>query len=85
MTKPEPVGPGTWGQHAACHGINMAEPETSVPKYWYMEVNQRKTICAGCPVQPECETWALAHPDPAVGMIAGGHTTKERLKIRKRR
>lgn len=88
--------PGRWTDRAACRGqtATMAMPDLhrddGRPGGVYT-VRQRahvaaaRTLCAGCPVRDECAAWALAHPDPAAGMMAGGMTPSQRRDVRNRR
>lgn len=77
---------GAWQERAACSGQD--------PNDW-MEVNsvvrdarpranyaQKRAICGGCPVRPECLEEALA--DPELIGIWGGTTSAERHQMRRR-
>jgi Transcription factor WhiB len=84
---------GKWGEHANCRGMGAAMEmpimRKTMGKYkpailTRIRINNAKQICADCPVQTECRTWALTDPDPVNGMIAAGLTPHERQQIRQR-
>lgn len=75
----------SWQEHGACVGTD--------PDQWYDLVDYPdmllsrsteglRSICARCPVQPQCLEWALNHEN--FGMW-GGLTPKERQKVRRDR
>ncbi len=74
---------GRWRDRAACRG---GDPErffpaaTAGPEY-EAQVAVALAVCAGCPVRPECLTWALALPYG----LAGGMTEEQRRDERARR
>lgn len=69
--------PPRWHQQAACRG----EPtSTFFPGRGHTAAKAR-TICAGCPVQPECLADAMA--DPHRDGTWGGTTMREREAIRR--
>lgn len=81
--------PGRWRHQAACKGRDheMAIPPTPKSGAWtvvqFEHIETAVNICHGCLVQAPCLEWALTHPDPAQGMVAGGYTPKQRDAIRK--
>ena len=74
--------PGNWAMRAACigRGDEFVMPGLNKPAH----AARMKQVCAGCEVLDECRTWALSRPDPALGLIAGGMTPKERKTEAKR-
>ena len=60
----------------------------SDPEAWFphqaqsasKELRNAKKLCTTCPVQKECLTYALAHPD--LQGIWGGLTPRERTRLR---
>jgi WhiB family transcriptional regulator, redox-sensing transcriptional regulator len=72
---------GDWVRDAVCAS---ADPEAFFP---YMdapttEVAAAKVVCAGCPVQTECLTYALEADEPHG--IWGGLTPRERRRLKKK-
>lgn len=71
------VQPEDFRHRAACRSV---DPEVFFPtavqgREFEQQVGIAKAVCAGCPVRPECLTWAITHlPDG----IAGGMTEHER-------
>lgn len=68
---------------ALCKGVTHADvffPSGSDMNYQYA-VAQARSLCAACPEQMPCLTWALANN--ADGVWAGT-TTKERRDLRRR-
>jgi hypothetical protein len=89
--------PGPWTERAACRGrtATMALPDlqprrrTSRRGHLHeaqrVELGAARAICATCAVVDECAAWALAYPDPAVGMVAAGMTPSQRRDARNER
>ncbi|MEU6208196.1 WhiB family transcriptional regulator [Micromonospora musae] len=56
------------------------------PNLWFPEQGERwktpraRAICATCPLQPECETWAYEQPPHLLHGIWGGTTQGQRIK-----
>lgn len=44
-----------------------------------------QAICATCPINQPCLQWALNHPTDAGQGIWGGHTHRQRARLRKQR
>lgn len=65
---------GTWWDHAACIGT---DPEAFYPEKGGSP-REAKSVCAWCPVKPECLDWALRHGEK--GGIWGGLSYNERLR-----
>lgn len=67
---------GRWTNQAACADTD--------PNMWFLEDQgsyvAARTICAGCPVRPECLAWAL-ETNTEHGMF-GGLSPLERKKLR---
>ncbi len=87
-TRREPVAghvrAGDFRHRAACRSVDpeVFFPTAVVGREYEMQVSVAKAVCAGCPVQSECLTWALAVlPDG----IAGGMTEHERRREQARR
>lgn len=67
-----------WHLDAACRG---ADHELFFPgKGESVTSHRARAICARCPVQVECLTWAVENKEP--GGIWGGTTERDRRKIR---
>ncbi|MGQ0849270.1 MAG: WhiB family transcriptional regulator [Actinomycetota bacterium] len=69
-----------WREAAACRttpGVDFFPSPEDV-----QAIGQAKAVCATCPVAEECLTYAL-ETRQAEG-IWGGHTPKERVKIRRK-
>lgn len=70
-----------WREAAAC--IDAPADVTFFPdKEDLTGIVKAKAICATCPVADECLTWAI-ETNQSEG-IWGGHTAKERRKLRRR-
>lgn len=69
----------TWRHHAACQG---EDPALFFPDD-ITGVNHAKTICARCPVQPQCLVHAITNRED--NGIWGGCSERERRRILKNR
>lgn len=74
LTKPH------WAAQAACAGKTTAVWFSEDPDGAY---SHARTICAACPVQPDCLEWALA--SRVDHGLWGGLNPDERRRIRRRR
>lgn len=72
--------PEFWREGAAC--VDRPEVDFFAASYGSVETDRAKAICASCPVADECLVFAIETNQP--DGIWGGHTTKERIKIRRR-
>lgn len=72
----------TWMKHGACRNP-FIDPEGFFPTGetgpWVAVIDEAKSICASCPVKPQCASWAL-NTRQADG-IWGGLTVNERGRI----
>lgn len=72
-----------WTRDAACRGatqtMTVSEKRSSPARE-----AKAKAICANCPVIDQCRQWAMQTPDPAVALVAGGLTPKERNALHNR-
>jgi WhiB family transcriptional regulator, redox-sensing transcriptional regulator len=77
----QPVGSTGWMDNAICRQVD--------PDLWHPgkgegnKVRKAKAICATCPVQAECLSYAMRQP--GITGILGGTTERERRRIRKYR
>ncbi|HWB87692.1 MAG TPA: WhiB family transcriptional regulator [Acidimicrobiia bacterium] len=71
----------SWREAASC--LDAPEDVTFFPdKEDLVAIVKAKAVCAGCPVADVCLTWAI-QTNQSEG-IWGGHTPKERRKLRRR-
>jgi WhiB family redox-sensing transcriptional regulator len=70
-----------WREAAACLEVQN-EVNFFPDKEDLVAIVQAKSICAACPVSDICLTWAL-ETNQTEG-VWGGHTPKERRKLRRR-
>lgn len=80
------ANPGDWATQAACAGDidGMTMPrEHSQTRAAIQHITVAIARCEQCPVLHECRLWALTTPDPATGLVAGGHTPNQRQRIRR--
>ena len=68
-----------WHSRAACKGLDT---EIFFSEK-YEDMTTAKSICAECPVQLECQEYALIHPN--IKGIWGGNSEREIQTIRRRR
>jgi WhiB family transcriptional regulator, redox-sensing transcriptional regulator len=72
-----------WMANAACRGLDV---NLFFPDRGDIEgAHTAKRVCVGCPVRHECLEWAMTQPGYKEAGILGGHTAKERSRIRKLR
>ena len=71
--------PEFWREGAAC--ADRPEIDFFAPSEDGEEVRRAKTICASCPVLDDCLAFAIETNQP--DGIWGGHTAKERVRIRR--
>jgi WhiB family redox-sensing transcriptional regulator len=78
--EPEP----DWRDSSACIGLdlNLFFPISTVGAAAQAQIEEAKAVCAECPVQRACLTWAL-EVGPEFG-IFGGYTEAERRQLRQR-
>ena len=72
-----------WRARAACRGTpdpDLFFPPVTTGPAAARQVAAAKAICAHCPVQAQCRTWALGHE--AYG-IWGGLTEHQRAHLRR--
>ncbi|MGB7860256.1 MAG: WhiB family transcriptional regulator [Acidimicrobiia bacterium] len=70
-----------WREAAAC--LEVTEQVSFFPSNEdLLGIAKAKAVCASCPVADECLTWAV-ESNQSEG-IWGGHTPKERRRIRRR-
>jgi WhiB family redox-sensing transcriptional regulator len=70
-----------WMRRALCRQV---DPETFFPHASSETAcREAKSVCAACPVQPECLDWALTNREEFG--IFGGKTERERRRILRRR
>lgn len=70
-----------WREAAAC--VDVSDEVSFFPdKEDLGAILRAKAVCASCPVADECLTWAI-ETNQTEG-IWGGHTPKERRKLRRR-
>lgn len=88
----QPANTGRWVRDAACADYDtnaFAIPDQRRPGRpgptagSHLIIRAAKQTCQRCPVLAECRAWALSTPDPAVGLIAGGLTPRERASKRR--
>lgn len=72
--------PEFWRESAAC--IDRPEVDFFSAPDATAEIARAKAVCAGCPVLDDCLGFAIETNQP--DGIWGGHTAKERAKIRRR-
>ena len=70
-------GPGPWAARGACRS---SDPSVFFPERGG-SLRAPKEVCAGCEVQRECASYALAHP--ALKGVWGGLSEVERRRMRK--
>lgn len=87
MTSLEPDVPGEWRWDAACFGQRMfyatfGAAHRRITRSDRIMERDALATCTRCPVLEECESWALGTPEPAIDMVAGGFTPRQRRQIR---
>lgn len=70
-----------WREAAACLDVSPAEVNFFPDKEDLGAIVKAKVVCATCPVADECLSWAI-ETNQSEG-IWGGHTAKERRKLRR--
>lgn len=83
--------PGAWVEFAMCRGrdtewfvCDAREQADRPPARRFQRRNaMAKALCRICPVRELCADWAMGLPDPAVNLIAGGMTHRERAQKRR--
>ena len=70
--------PGFWREGAAC----IDRPEVDFFADSQAEVARARAVCASCPVLEDCLGFAIETNQP--DGIWGGHTAKERTRLRRR-
>ena len=70
-----------WREAAACFEVRD-EVDFFPDNQDLGAIVRAKAVCAGCPVSDECLTWAV-ETNQTEG-IWGGHTAKERRRLRRR-
>ena len=69
-----------WREAAAC--LEVTHQVSFFPdKHDFLGIAKAKAVCATCPVADECLSWAI-ESNQAEG-IWGGHTPRERRRIRR--
>jgi WhiB family transcriptional regulator, redox-sensing transcriptional regulator len=90
MTRRKSSWPGAWVEQAACRGMTIMEiPDTQnhgrkPSREAAVKIEAARIVCRRCPVIDRCLDWAMGHPDPAFGMMAGGLTPVERSDLRRK-
>lgn len=76
----------SWLPQGACSGVPKLEANWFPAQHQANASTTRRAleICQTCPVRPECLLYALLTERKDVGGIFGGHTEKERRKMRAR-
>lgn len=86
-----PTAPDNWSDHAACKGLTAEFSYDTYQAQNGYKMSQRDknmervalAICHECPVMIQCREWALQPNDPAVDMVAGGMTPRQRWQWRR--
>lgn len=70
-----------WRDRAACRDVDpeLFFPATDIGPLCRQQINRAKAVCARCPVQAECLSFALRNLSDGV---AGGLTASERCQVR---
>lgn len=71
-----------WREAAACLEVSPDEVSFFPDKEDLGAIVKAKAVCATCPVADECLSWAI-ETNQSEG-IWGGHTAKERRRLRRR-
>jgi WhiB family redox-sensing transcriptional regulator len=80
LTKPRrDVGPERWLLQALCLGV---DPDLFFPERG-ASTREAKTVCAACPVRPECLDYAIENGEKFG--IWGGLSERERRKVKRER
>lgn len=71
--------PEFWREGAAC--ADRPEVDFFAPSEAGEEVRRAKAICTSCPVSDDCLAFAIETNQP--DGVWGGHTAKERVRLRR--